>query len=374
LADLELDPETTTLLDRYGFDRPTFQRLRQRLIDAGGVPSKNIVTGKVEAPEPGDLTELPEEGTAAHAALVARGEGALAAGQVGIVVLAGGMATRWGGGTKAVVEALPGYTFLSLKIEDAKKLHQRLGGTIPAYFVVSFATHDAVAKALAATSSPGVPLEAVPQSISMRILRDGSLARGDDGRPSLYAPGHGDLPSALRNSGALARFRAGGGRVLLMSNVDNLAATLDPAVIGAHLAGGRPVTCEVVRAQPGDTGGAPARLDGVPQVIEGFRFPPDFPVASLPVFNTNTFVLDAEALDRDFDFTWFAVTKKVAGREVMQFERLVGELTSFLPSTFLVVPRQPPNGRFQPAKDPQELERGRPAIRAILQKRGVIGG
>jgi hypothetical protein len=52
----------------------------------------------------------------------------------------------------------------------------------------------------------------------------------------------------------------------------------------------------------------------------------------------------------------------------------VGELTSFLPSTFLVVPRQPPAGRFQPAKDPQELERGRPAIRAILQKRGVIGG
>jgi UTP--glucose-1-phosphate uridylyltransferase len=188
----------------------------------------------------------------------------------------------------------------------------------------------------------------------------------------LYAPGHGDLPSALRNSGALSRFRAAGGRVLLMSNVDNLAATLDPAVIGAHLAGGRPVTCEVVRAEPGDTGGAPARLDGVAQIIEGFRFPPDFPAATLPVFNTNTFVLDAAALDRDFDFTWFCVTKKVGGREVLQFERLVGELTSFLPSTFLVVPRQPPIGRFQPAKDPAELERGRPAIRAILQKRGVI--
>ena len=43
-----------------------------------------------------------------------------------------------------------------------------------------------------------------------------------------YATGHGDLTFALRASGVLARFRAAGGKILYMSNVDNVAATLDP--------------------------------------------------------------------------------------------------------------------------------------------------
>ncbi|HEY0706502.1 MAG TPA: UTP--glucose-1-phosphate uridylyltransferase, partial [Polyangia bacterium] len=189
---------------------------------------------------------------------------------------------------------------------------------------------------------------------------------------SLYAPGHGDLPAALRRSGALARFRANGGRVLLMSNVDNLAATVDPAVIGAHLEGRRPVTVEVVRAQAGDTGGAPVRVDGHLQITEGFRFPANYPAHTLPAFNTNTFVLDAEALDQEFPLSWFLVSKRVDGREVVQFERLVGEITAFLPSTYLVVPRTGVDSRFQPAKDPQELALALPTIEAILTHRGVL--
>ncbi len=49
------------------------------------------------------------------------------------------------------------------------------------------------------------------------------------------------------------------------------------------------------------------------------------------VFNTNTFIVDAAALlDLDFDWTYFVVEKKVDGRPAIQFERLVGELTSAL--------------------------------------------
>src|SRR6185437_6978046 len=94
---------------------------------------------------------------------------------------------------------------------------------------------------------------------------------------------------ALRGSGVLARFRAAGGRVLYMSNVDNVAATLDPAVIGAHLASGAAITAEVVRKEPGDRGGAPARVDGTPQIVEAFRFPKGFDQDRLALFNTNTF-------------------------------------------------------------------------------------
>ena len=138
--------------------------------------------------------------------------------------------------------------------------------------------------------------------------------------------------------------------MLFVSNVDNLAATLDPAIIGAHLRQGRAVTVEVVRNEPGDVGGAPARVDGVLQIVEAFRFPPNYPQGQLPVFNTNTFVMDAAAVDRDFDLTFFRVTKKVEDEEVIQFERLVGQVTAFVPTGLVVVPRHAPLGRFEPIR------------------------
>ena len=160
--------------------------------------------------------------------------------------------------------------------------------------------------------------------------------------------------------------------MLFVSNVDNLGATLDPAIIGAHLRQGRGMTVEVVRNEPGDVGGAPARVDGVLQIVEAFRFPPDYPQDQLPVFNTNTFVLDAAAVDRDFDLTFFRVSKKVQDREVIQFERLVGQVTAYVPTGLVVVPRHPPLGRFEPIKDPGDLEKRRESIRANLVARGVL--
>jgi UTP--glucose-1-phosphate uridylyltransferase len=141
-------------------------------------------------------------------------------------------------------------------------------------------------------------------------------------------------------------------------------------VIGAHLASGAAVTAEVVRKVAGDRGGTPARVDGRPQIVEAFRFPNDFDQDALPLFNTNSFVFDAAAIDRDFELTFFRVEKTVgAGSEarVIQFERLVGELTAFVPSHFVEVPRT----RFLPVKDPEELELRRADIAALLRERGI---
>jgi UTP--glucose-1-phosphate uridylyltransferase len=373
-SDLDIDPQTADLLVRYGFDRNTFDALKQRLLsgDWPGPRLDNLIRGQIEPPHPSDLIEMPAEGSVEHARFRERGEKALAAGEVGVVILAGGMATRWGGGVKAVVEALPGRSFLSIKLTDVRKLAQRLSARIPIYIVVSFSTHAAIEQAVQDGARPFAPVELVPQFVSMRVLRDGTLVREADGRPSLYATGHGDLSLAMRRAGALGRFRAGGGRTLFVSNVDNLAATLDPAIIGAHLSYQKPMSVEVVRSEPGDRGGAPVRVDGRLQIVEGFRFPPSFPLANLPAFNTNNLLVDAAALETDQPLSWFSVAKQVDGCEVVQFERLVGETTAFLPTTFLVVPRHPPFGRFQPAKDPEELAAARDAVRAILVHRGVL--
>jgi UTP--glucose-1-phosphate uridylyltransferase len=152
------------------------------------------------------------------------------------------MATRFGGVVKAAVEAVDGLTFLEVKLRDLQAAARDAGGRVPAFLMTSFATHDDVVKLAARGTTAQVPVEAFPQLISLRLQPNGELFRDREGALSPYAPGHGDLPEALHRAGILDRFRASGGELLFMSNVDNLTATLDPAVIGAHLAGRKPVT------------------------------------------------------------------------------------------------------------------------------------
>ena len=369
-----IDQDTRDLLDRFGFDEETFERLRGRLRAGELGDAANRIRGRVEPPAREDVTPLPELGSQAREELAAAGRAAIAAGKVGAVILAGGMATRFGGVVKAAVEAIDGLTFLEVKLRDLQTAARDAGGHVPAFLMTSFATHEDVVKLAAKGSTAEVPVEAFPQLISLRLQPNGELFRDSAGALSPYAPGHGDLPEALRRSGILDRFVAAGGELLFMSNVDNLTATLDPAVIGAHLRGKKPVTAEMAPKVPGDKGGAPARVDGVPQIVEGFRFPPEFDQDSIPVFNTNTLVFDAKELMGDFALTWFAVTKTVDGLPAVQLERLVGELTAFMPSTFLKVARDGDDARFQPAKDPEELVRRQDEIRTALRARGVLGG
>ena len=334
--------------------------------------AQNRIKGKVEPPDEGDLQALPPLGGDVRRALTDRGEEAMRRGEVGAVILAGGMATRFGGVVKAAVEVLDGQSFLELKLRDIAAVAERADATIPVYLMTSFATDDEIRRMAEPLSTARCPITTFPQFISLRVSPDGELFRDGEGKLSAHAPGHGDLTFALRRSGILKRFREAGGRVLMMSNVDNLTATLDPAVIGAHLESGAALTAEMAPKEPGDKGGAPARVDGKAQIVEAFRFPEYFDQESIPVFNTNTFVLDAEAIDADFPLTWFAVKKTVDGKPAVQFERLVGELTAFLDPAFLRVERHGPDARFQPIKTPDDMDKVRPDIVLALKARGSL--
>lgn len=355
---MKIDPALATRLAPWGFDNAQLDGFIARLAQAA---TSNAVTGTLTPPAADDVRLLPAPGTEAHRALAKRGRDALAAKQVGVVILAGGMATRFGGVVKAVVPVLEQRTFLQLKLDDVR----HAGAEVPVYVMSSFATHERLRQHVQELGARHV--EVFPQFVSLRLTPEGQLFHEADGDVSPYATGHGDLTFALRQSGLLAKFRAAGGTLLMMSNVDNLGATLDPAVIGAHLERGVALSAEVVRKAKGDKGGAPARLNGTPQIIEGFRFPPGFDQDSIPVFNTNTFVMDAAAIDRDFALPFYRVEKKVDGATAVQFERLVGELTAFLPSTFLEVPREGVESRFLPAKDPDELAGRLSTIRLVAE-------
>ncbi len=353
------------------FDAKRLADWASRVGKAG--PDGNRVTGVVEPPRPDDVTPAPAAATAEGAAAVERGRAAIARGEVAFLVLAGGMATRMGGVVKAMVDALPGLTFLAYRVREIDQLRERFGGRVPLWFMTSFATGPTIEAALEPLrASHDRALATFTQDVSLRLTPEGELFIGNDGLPSLYAPGHGDLPDALRRSGLLDRFLTQGGKTIWIANIDNLGATVDPALLGWHLGHGAPLSVEVVDKVGSDKGGIPARLDGKPVILEEFRLPRSFDATKVRTFNTNTFLVDARALrDVQLDWTFFEVKKKVDDREAVQFERLLGELTSVLDTRFVKVPRDGLATRFLPVKDGPELEARRPEIAAVAADRGV---
>ena len=86
----------------------------------------------------------------------------------------------------------------------------------------------------------------------------------------------------------------------------------------------------------------------------------------MPVFNTNTSLITVEALADPGELTWLVVEKRVDGEPVIQFERLYHELSAHVATTYLVVPRSGPRGRFLPVKEPTDLDEMQPLLREML--------
>jgi UTP--glucose-1-phosphate uridylyltransferase len=334
--------------------------------------SRNRLPGVVEPPLPGDVLDLPDPASPEAERLRNKGLDAIARGELALCVLAGGMATRMGGVVKALVEALPGKTFLDLRLAEIDYLSALTAHPVPLWLMTSEATTGPIARALGARLD-GQNVALFEQHVSLRLAPDGSLFRGADGEPDVYATGHGDLPDALRASGLLRRFRESGGKYVWIANLDNLGASVDPMLLGWAIERGSRLVVEVVDKVPGDKGGGPVRYQGRRLIVEEFRLPLGFDPAQVPVFNTNTFLVSAEALENlALDWTYVEVEKKIDGRTAVQFERLLGEITAAIEPDFVRVPREGQHSRFLPVKDVPELERRRPEIALALSARGIL--
>jgi UTP--glucose-1-phosphate uridylyltransferase len=339
-----------------------FELLCERFVAASpDAESLHRIGEAIEIPAADVVQPLPGPGTPERDELAAAGSAAIARGEIAAVVLAGGMATRFGSQVKALAPVLEGssLSFLDLKLADLTRL------AVDVTLMTSFATHDALAEVVQDTA-----VQLAPQLISLRLASDGALFLDDEGQASPHAPGHGDLADALRLSGAFERYRRAGVRTLFVCNVDNVGATLDPALAGLHRALGGEITAELVAKRPGDAGGLPVRrADGSLAIAEAFRVPDGFPHDSFPLFNTNTLWIDVAALAAPAEYTWCVARKRVDEREAIQFERLVGELTWWHPSRYVHVPREGAESRFVPVKDTDDLAAAQEQIAAICRER-----
>ena len=356
-----------TVLATHGFDLGEFLDLVHQWEIGRIGPDASRVRGRVEPLGEEQIALCHEPGSAAYAAAREVGVELIRKGRVGALVLNGGMGTRFGGVVKGSVDVLFGKTFLELKLEQLATLPR----CVSAFVMNSFATAPTIADHLAAIR-PRTPVHCFTQGISVRLTASGDVFHDeDDPWATFYAPGHGDAAAAFRVNRLLQRFHEAGGEWLVVSNVDNLGATIDPAVVGQVARSGRRLAVELAERRAGDMGGMPAVVDGLPQIVESFRFPEGFDDSPIRRFNTNTFTIHLSVLEEDRPLTWFAVRKKVRDQPVIQFERLIGELTAFEPTLFLGVPRDGVRSRFLPVKLPKELDAMRPAIRTVVQGWGL---
>src|SRR5262245_60845294 len=209
-------------LEKYGFDEQRFRRCQAAIAERRLSEASSIIPKEHLAPvEPNLITVVAERG-ADRDRCEKIGREALSKGEVAVVVLNGGMATRFGGVVKGIVEVFDGETFISLKAQDVRRAREHFNAPLPLVLMNSFATHEATMAHVKERRGFGLPEDELMwfvQSVSLRMNPDGSLFIDDEGKPSYHAPGHGDFFKCMRAQGTLAKLRARGVKTLLFSNV-----------------------------------------------------------------------------------------------------------------------------------------------------------
>ncbi len=213
-----------------------------------------------------------------------RGRDALAAGQVGVLLTAGGQGSRLGfAHPKGLYPIGPvsGASLLQIHVEKALAATRRYGAAVPVYLMTSPATHDEQSAFLAEHDRFGLAEDDVvvfcQGTMPAVDQATGKLLLAEKDRLFLSPDGHGGTVAALAASGAIDHMRRRGIRHLFYLQVDNpLVPICDAELIGYHLLAESELTSMAVAKQgPRDKVGNFVAHDGQVQVIEYSDFPDD---------------------------------------------------------------------------------------------------
>lgn len=339
------------LLESLSFDRAQHEQIRADLRAGriGLIQNRLPATTRITDVAPGDVADAATL-TAEHRRLGAR---ALAAGEVAVVSLAGGAGSRWTQGA-GVVKALHPFarlggrhrSFLEVHLARTRRSGREHGIMAPHVITTSYLTHAPIEAGLVRARdarglpfghggpivlSPGraVGLRLIPMARDLRFvweetpqevldaqaqkLRAGlhaaliGWARGageggdyTDNTPlqCLHPVGHWfEVPNMLRNGTLRALLHERPQlRTLLVQNIDTLGATLDPALLGLHMARGDALTFEVIARHLEDRGGGLARVDGQLRLLEGLALPDETAEFALSYYNTLTTWVEIDRL------------------------------------------------------------------------------
>jgi UTP--glucose-1-phosphate uridylyltransferase len=166
---------------------------------------------------------------------------------VAVIKLNGGLATTMGlRQPKSLVEARDGRTFLDIVAGQVRVLRERHGVRLPLLLMNSQATDAQTLETLAA--QPELEGSSFMQSMEPKLDADSLGPVSWLPNPALEwcPPGHGDVYGALRRSGILAELLEHGFEHAMISNIDNLGATVDARIARFVSAERIPFLMEVV--------------------------------------------------------------------------------------------------------------------------------
>lgn len=228
---------------------------------------------------PPDAVPLPSDdaGRARERDAVARGEEALRAGEVALVLLAGGQGSRLGfDGPKGDYPYGPvtGRTLFVQHCARVAALRRRYGAPLPLYLLTSPA-NDAETRDLFDRNGhygldPASVRFVVQGTLPAVDRRTGRILLESPGSLALSPDGHGGLLMALRRAGALEEMRALGARTIFTFQVDNpLIRVANPAFVGYHRQADADMSNLAVRKHdPGERVGVIARIGDHTGVVE----------------------------------------------------------------------------------------------------------
>jgi len=295
-------------------------------------------------------------------------------GRLVVIKLNGGLGTSMGlSGPKSLLPVKPGTSFLDVLATQVLALRERHAVRLPLVLMNSATTRGPTLDCLRRYDSlrvPGVP----PDFLQGREPK----IRADDLQPVQWPadpelewcpPGHGDIYTALAESGTLGALLDAGLRYAFVSNSDNLGALADVRIAAWLAAEQVPFALEVVRGTPADRkGGHLARYQGRVVLRETAQVP-DGDASFTDVerwrwYNTNNIWIDLRALKSlqaadpaAPDLPLIVNRKTVDPRApesapVIQLESAMGAAIGSIPGArALRVPRS----RFAPVKTTDDL-------------------
>jgi UDP-N-acetylglucosamine/UDP-N-acetylgalactosamine diphosphorylase len=223
-----------------------------------------------------ELGEIgPPEVVRPSAEDVLAGRAMLAAGEVAVVIVAGGQGTRLGfDGPKGCYPIGPvtDRSLFQIHAEKVVALGHRHGAPVPLYVMTSPQNHAETEAFFAEHDSFGVErLQLFVQGEMPAVDREsGKILLAERGRVALSPDGHGGTIRALERSGALAEIAESGITTIFYLQVDNpLIAIGDPGFLGAHRRAAAEISSKVVRkTDPAEKVGLVVVRNGRQEMIE----------------------------------------------------------------------------------------------------------
>jgi UDP-N-acetylglucosamine/UDP-N-acetylgalactosamine diphosphorylase len=332
-----------------------FDRLDRLIADL--VVGDGVAVPPAERVQPIDVVRLPQTDGERVVRRRAGGMGAdaLAAGEVGVILVAGGSGTRLGyEGPKGTFPIGPvsSASLFQIHAEKVAALVARYGRPIPLYIMTSPENHEAT---IAFFESHGrFGLEHVRFFTQGQMpsvdLATGKVLLASPGRVALSPDGHGGTLAALAAAGpdgmpsCLDEMSDRGVRSLFYFQVDNpLVRIAEPSFIGLHREANAEVSFKVVeRTSPDEKLGVVVTVDGRPQVIEYSDLPAELAGRRLPEGPLELWAgsIAVHILERTF-------IERIVGAHSLPFHRVLKKVAFVDESGQSVKPAEPNAVKFE---------------------------